>query len=276
MRLRHRIVNREEDGISLQDFLVRHLDISRRRAKAVLDRREVFVNLRRVWMAHHRLRAGDRVESVSGPPGRRAAAHPILFDDEYYVVVNKRPGLLSNGEDSVESGLRVQLGSETLAAVHRLDRDTSGCLLLARSDEAFDEMRILFRQHDVRKTYRVLVHGRPRWEDFTVDTPIDERRATTHIHVLDRASEASHLQVCIETGRTHQIRKHLAGIGFPVLGDRMYGVRRRGTAKSIRIGRQMLHASELSFRHPFMNRIVRAKAPLPRDFRACLKAHRLT
>jgi len=149
-------------------------------------------------------------------------------------------------------------------------------LLFARSEEAFTEMRERFRRHDVRKSYHVLVQGAVRRDKFTLDTPIDNRRAATHVRLLDSGPDAAHMLVKIATGRTHQIRKHLFGIGHPVLGDRTYGVRRRGTSKSIRIGRHMLHASELSFRHPFTRQIVRAKAPLPGDFRNCMRIYRLT
>jgi len=109
MRLRQQIVNREEDGTSLQKFLMQHLDISRKRAKALLDRRQVFVNRRRVWMAHHKLHQADQVETAYDPTPTRNAGPSILFDDSYYLIVNKRAGFLSNGERSVESELRVQL-----------------------------------------------------------------------------------------------------------------------------------------------------------------------
>ena len=128
----------------------------------------------------------------------------------------------------------------------------------------------------VTKSYHAIAAGRIDRKTRRLDAPIDGHRAVTHVHCLDSNRGASHLLVRIETGRTHQIRKHLASTGHPVLGDRHYLPKTPQTPKSVRIGRQMLHASQLAFENPVTGRKVVVKAPLPHDFRACLKKYGLT
>ncbi len=266
-----------EGGMALIEFLARKLGSSKNRAKDLLNARNVFVNRRRVWMARHELNAGDVVQITEAVPERKAPPRfDVLYEDDDYLVVNKRSGMLSNDFDSVESWLREQLGIPELAAAHRLDRDTSGCLLLAKNAKAFKAVVELFRAQEVKKVYHVVAAGRvePREQEITI--PINGEKAVTKIRTLDSNSRATHLQARIDTGRTHQIRKHLSAIRHPVIGDRFYGTRLPVTDESLKIGRQMLHASTLEFVHPATRRRVYAKAPLPRDFRNCLKMYGLT
>ena len=266
-----------EAGMPLIDFLAVRLAISKRQAKDLLNSRSVFVNRRRVWMGKHELRPNDNVE-VQEPEGTPVVPDRLetLFEDDDYVIVDKRPGMLSNGLNSVESSLRAHLHLPALAAAHRLDRDTSGCLLLAKSAKAFDDVLPLFRRHDVKKTYHVIAVRRVDPPEQTISVPVDGERAVTHLRTLDANREASHLQVTIDTGRTHQIRQHLDHIRHPVVGDRHYGTRLAASDKSLQVGRQMLHASSIEFAHPLTHRRVFAKAPLPRDFRNALRAFNLT
>jgi len=271
MQMRKIKVRSEAAESALQDFLAHHLGWSRNKAKALVDSRNVFVNGRRIWMARHALHPGDVVEvpfqpGASQPPD----AVSVLFANRDYVVVDKPPGLLSNGPDSLETDLRRDLGIEALVAVHRLDRDTSGCLLLAKRQESFDRAVDLFKQHRILKLYQAIAAGRLRGPEQTLDKPLDNEPAITHLQVIDSSPLASHLKVRIDTGRTHQIRKHLEGIGHPILGDKAYGTRRVLPAELRHVERQMLHAATLQFESPLDGEKIRVTAPLPGDFTACL------
>ncbi len=267
-------VGPSHSGATLLDFLAARQNLSRRKAKELLDRHDVFVNGRRVWMARHRLRMGDVVR-VAGA----AACEPqppalqVLHQDAHLVVLNKPPGLLSNGPNSAETAAQVLLKNPALRAVHRLDRGTSGCLLMATTEKAAKQMITLFRECRIVKMYHALVLGPVRARERTVCAALDHQPAVTHYRVLDANALASHLLLRIETGRTHQIRRHLVGLGHPVLGDRDHGTGRRLPEALQDVTRQMLHASRIAFPSPFDGHRVDVRAPLPKDFSACL--HRL-
>ena len=266
-----------DHGAPLIAFLAAHLQLSNHKAKALLDARRIFVNGQRVWMARHRLDPGDRVEILenlaAGPSLSRKA---ILYTSHDYLIANKPPGLLANGPQSLESGLRHLLGNPALTAAHRLDRDTSGCLLFARQADAELRIRPLFVQHRIRKIYHAIVSGRVSDPKQEITHPIDHKSARTLIRTLDANKWASHLWIELETGRTHQIRRHLVAIGHPLLGDQQYATRREVSPQERTIRRQMLHAYELAFRHPVTGKPVHAKAPLLNDFTACLRKFGLT
>lgn len=262
-------------GSTLQDFLARELGLSRNRAKALIDARSVLVNRRRVWMARHAVERGDVVEVAEVAPVRVPEAIGILLEDPDFLVAAKPAGILANGPDSAESRLRESRGEPTLRAAHRLDRDTSGCLLLARSDRAFERAVELFRSRKVNKSYRAIVTGQVSATPHDIAFPLDGSPARTRIRAISSNSEASYLDVSIESGRTHQIRRHLAMVGHPVLGDRQHGTRQEVSDRQMTVPRQMLHASFLSFTLPADGRAIRAHAPLPADFRACLTRFRL-
>lgn len=266
-------VQREEAGMPLVDFLAGRLEVSGRKARARLDARYVFVNDRRIWMARHPVRAGDRVEVRAGPePGKVETVH-ILHRDEHLLVADKPPGVLSVGSDSLEARLRRQLDVRTLEAVHRLDRDTSGCLLLAVDTRTRDTLVGAFTARAVDKTYRTIVAGRMVREQQRIERSLEGRTALTELRVIKANERASYLSVRIATGRTHQIRKHLAGIHHPVLGDRQYFTAPQRDPLLRDIPRQMLHAFAIALEHPATGKPLRVEAPLPEDVVAAL--HRL-
>ncbi len=273
------VVTPSEQGQELIAFLAGKLDVSRRRAKELLDRRNVFINDRRVWMARHTLKAGDSVAAFldDTPTESRPIPSPlrILFTDGRYLVADKPPGLLSNGPDSVESRLREQTAKPAIRAVHRLDRDTSGCLLFAETDDLFARMVEQFRAERIGKIYHALVAGTIA-TDTVIEKPLDNLKAVTRLHVLDSNRLASHVQVKIETGRTHQIRKHLSMIRHPVLGDREYGTSGPQNEAYQGISRHMLHAARLEYPDPETGIPVRVESPLPGDIRAVMKRMELT
>lgn len=265
-------VHADSEGMTLGAFLEEKLQLSGRKAKALLDERCVFVNGRRVWMARHPLRAGDSIEVARRPnPAAPAAAPRVLLERPDLLVLDKPPGLLANGERSAEAWARLHFRDASIAAVHRLDRDTSGCLLLARGREHEEILTRLFLERLVEKSYEAIAHGQLATKSVTIRAPIDHRPAVTHLTVLDEGALASHLRIAIETGRTHQIRKHLAGIRHAVVGDPVYGPKREPNVTLRSAPRQMLHATELRFRDPQTQELLSARAPLPDDFRAMLR-----
>ncbi|MDP6629962.1 MAG: RluA family pseudouridine synthase [Kiritimatiellia bacterium] len=269
-------VSNEEKGVKLLDFIAQRLGISRNAAKGLLNARHVFVNRKRIWMARHPLRARDVVEIVPHDSRPTKSSISTLYEDDDYIVVNKPAATLSNGPRSLEERLQRQEQSNWPCCVHRLDKDTTGCLLLARHEDALEQAMQLFKRHDVNKVYRALVAGTVKPEEQTIRTPIGDESAVSHVRVLDSTREASHVSVRIETGRTHQIRKHLAGLGHPVIGDRQYGSRSKHSEKLTKVGRQMLHAYGLQIKNPVSGGLIRAKAPLPHDFRRTLRLYGLT
>ena len=276
-------VGRSDSGRNLQDFLSVKCGISRRAAKAAIDDRSVWVNRKCIWMAHHTLHTGDAVEvprrMVAGKTAADArkpvARHVrVLLETPGYLVADKPAGLASCGEDgSVEAILRMQMRMPAIEAVHRLDRDTTGCLLMAKTHAAFMAAVDVFKTRGVKKIYHAIAAGRFPHVHETVDAPIDGKPAVSHITRESVSPDASFLKVRIETGRTNQIRRHLASIRFPVVGDRTFGLKTARDPRLMAVPRQMLHASSIELPDPMHDTPggIRAHSPLPADFRNCLK-----
>ncbi|MCE9615949.1 MAG: RluA family pseudouridine synthase [Lentisphaerae bacterium] len=267
-------VERPDAGTRLRDYLAKCLSVSGNRAKSLLDNRQVFVNGQRVWMAGHTLTGGDtvRVLQPPAPTAPRRVPIRVLHEDAEYLIVDKPAGMLTNGPASVELQLRDERSDSTLIVAHRLDQDTSGCLLVARGPAAFAAAIELFRTHAVEKEYTALVMGRPHPPAQTIDANIDGLTAVTRMRTLKATPAASHVALQTLTGRTHQIRRHLADIGHPVLGDRQYGPQHGLSPAFMQVPRQMLHATLLQFPHPTAGKLVTARSTPPPDFRTCLKA----
>lgn len=273
--MKNEFVARQRDtGKPLIEFLAYQLDCSKNKAKAVLDSRSVTINGRRVWMARHKLKPGDKILVVSVDE-RKTAKIRVLLKGANYIIVNKPPQQLTQGVKSVETRLREQLENPALRAAHRLDRDTSGCLIFAKSDAAADAIRKVFYRRDVLKKYEAIVLGHLPKVQRTIKADVDGLDAVTHYRVIHSNQEASHIRVRIETGRTHQIRKHFADMKHPVLGDKAYFLRKMSDPRLLGLGRQMLHANYLAFVDPLENRQIEVSAPLPKDFRDCLRAFKL-
>ncbi len=273
-RLQFFTVSRSEDGLPLQDFLALKLSLSRRRAKALVDSKNVWVNRQRVWMAHHALKPGDRVQlPLAKNQERLAPKLRVLFEDEFYLFTDKPAGIVSVGEDGVEAVLQAQFANPELKAVHRLDRDTSGCMMIAKTPAAHAEAVAVFKTRSVLKLYVAVVSGRLTRETSTINEELEGMRAVTHLSVLRAGKDATYLRLRIETGRTHQIRKHLMSVRHPILGDHEYGPKQVPDPRMREVPRQMLHAIEIEMPHPMVNGgTLRAHSPLPADFRRCLKA----
>lgn len=278
---------RHEDGANtLLQFVASRLDVSKNKAKQLLDRRMVFVNKRRVWIASCKLNKGDMVEVVtentplsdssSKQRGTRFQKDAILFQDNHYLIVSKPPDIVTNGPDSLEEQLRAYFRDNHVQAVHRLDKDTSGVVIFALNKDAFERMKTLFKNNLMKKVYRVIVRSGVGKQSFTIATHIKGQRAVSHVKLLKRGKDASYLEVDIETGRTHQIRIHLASVGYPVIGETEYDRKPIEHPLLRQTRRQMLHAYQIFFVHPYTQKLVSVKADIPEDFNQCLKTFSLT
>ncbi|MAF64166.1 MAG: RNA pseudouridine synthase [Planctomycetes bacterium] len=299
----------ELDGERLDRALLRLFDgPSRSAARRWVEQGRVAVDGLPQRRPSRPVRTGERIELLGTPSApvltREEAAGklPILFEDEDIAVIDKPAGLLSHrssagGEPSV-SELAVALlgplpdgqGEGRPGIVHRLDRQTSGLMVIARREASQEELMRQFRERQVSKTYSALVHGEPRFASEWIEEPIgrsrrhpdrmavcaDGREASTFYETSERLAGFALLAAHPHTGRTHQIRVHLSSIGHPVVGDRVYRIAgappRRLPSPARAPQRQMLHAAELAFRHPTLGDMRTFTAPLPADF-AELLAH---
>jgi 23S rRNA pseudouridine1911/1915/1917 synthase len=211
----------------------------------------------------------------------------VAYEDDHLLVVDKPAGVVvhpgaGHATGTLVHGLvgRAAGGAEERPGiVHRLDRDTSGLLVVARSDEAYERLQDLVRRRELERSYAALVRGHPRSWRGRIDAPIGRDRAdptrrsldtdsprdaVTHFEIAELLGPYALLNVKLETGRTHQIRVHLAAIDLPVVGDRVYGVADKALA------RQFLHAQRLAFDHPFTGERIEVESPLPSDLQAFL------
>ena len=234
---------------------------------------------------------GMQIEVAPEPerePDTRGEGVPfeVVYEDDDLLVVDKPAGVVVHPAPGHPTGTLAQALAGRAAGgagfrpgiVHRLDRDTSGLLVVAKSDEIHRKLQDELRKREIRREYLALVEGRPDARTGTIDAPIGRdrgsrtvmstrtdkpREAVTHFEIVEELPRTTLLRVRLVTGRTHQIRAHLAAIGYPVCGDPVYG---RGTAGS-RLGltRQFLHAANLLFRHPRTGEIVDCESKLPAD-----------
>lgn len=265
------ILTREDSIHTLLNFIARKLPLSKKKAKQLLDNRRVFVNKKRIWIASYQLKEGDSIEIHTEESGSSTfQKNAILFQDNHYLIVSKPAHLITNGPESLESELRVYFQDNHIQAAHRLDKDTSGAIIFALNKDAFEQIKTLFKNPLIKKVYRVIVRGGIGKKTFTLNTPIHGQKAVTHVKLLKSGKGASYLEVSTETGRTHQIRIHLASAGHPVIGEMEYERKPIEHHFMRQTPRQMLHAYQLSFVHPYTREMVSVTAPLPADFDQCL------
>ena len=290
-------VGDDDAGERLDRFLAVPLG-SRARAQHLIDGGLVTVDgtaRPKRWL----LSAGEviAVDAASDDRGPRAdddggalAPHAIAYEDEYLIVVDKPAGVVVHPARGNRTGTLAQAlagraagGEDEWRAgiVHRLDRDTSGLLVVAKSDEVHRTLKRLLADRKLRREYLALVQGRPESRSGTIDAPIGRsprdrvlmavdgvqpRAARTHFELERMLPRATLLRISLETGRTHQVRVHLAAIGLPVAGDRQYGV-----ADVYGLTRQFLHAARLAFPHPVTGEPIDVVSELPAELAAALE-----
>lgn len=248
----------------------------------------------------HRLHGGEEIEyeiPEATPVALKAEAMDlaVLFEDSDMIVIDKPAGLVVHPAPGHDAGTLVNAllhhcrdltgigGERRPGIVHRLDKDTSGILVVAKNDAALHALQRQFKEREVHKAYAALVWGKLKRESGTIDAPISRhthhrtrmavvqergRRAVTHWNLVEAFEDVCWVRLRIETGRTHQIRVHMAHMGHPIVGDAVYGgVRKR---HAVRADRQMLHAEVLRIAHPGTGEPLLFEAPLPADFRALL------
>ncbi len=253
---------------TLKDFVSESLNISKNQAKDLIDSRNVIVNNKRVWISSHNLKLGDIVEIIISKEEKNI---PIIYEDEYILAVNKPPNIVSDREkNSVEDILRKKFKNEKIKAIHRLDKETSGVLLFAKDYKIFEKFKEIWEDKNVYKIYLAISHNEATFEHFTINKEIDGKEAITHLKLLKKGNGFSYFQVSIETGRKHQIRKHLASIRHPIVGDKVYGVKKIENNLLKRVSRQMLHSYQLILKHPFKDTNINIRADIPPDFRNVL------
>ncbi|HTV22655.1 MAG TPA: RluA family pseudouridine synthase [Polyangiaceae bacterium] len=277
----------DADGLRLDQCLARCVEpLSRSTARVALDLGAVFVDERRVKVASRKVAAGqhvvvhlggafDRAHKQVGRAARaRDEAHlpafRVLFEDEHLVAVHKPAGLLSAPTPEGDSGnLQMQLsrrGGEVFV-VHRLDLQTSGVLVYAKTKASNHALSELFRTHDLVRRYDVFAAGAPRDELFSVRQSLSGKPAVTHFRRLVQHAAFCHLEATLETGRTHQIRRHLLSVRLPVLADNEYS--RREPWHPPRLG---LHAKHLGLVHPVTGAPLAFDVELPDDLAGWLRA----
>jgi len=287
----HLVVPQEAGGERLDRFVAEHAPVGSRAAAArLIDAGAVVVD-GEVRPRAHRVAAGAVVvltvpEPVQAPLPDEDVE--VVHADERLLVVVKPAGLLvhgapGHGGPTLAAALAGRAGGGPpgrAGIVHRLDRDTSGLLLVARDEETLRRLQAQLRRRRIRRTYTALVRGRPPSRTGRIEAPIgrdrrdpvrqsldtdNPRDAVTRFELVEALSERSLLRVELETGRTHQIRVHLAAIGHPVVGDPVYG-----HGPELGLDHQFLHASELRFTHPWTGEEIEVSAPLPPDLEAAL------
>jgi 23S rRNA pseudouridine1911/1915/1917 synthase len=297
-------VDAADEGTRIDATLAKLAGISRSQAQRWIDAGRVRVN-GNPCRASLRVAAGDEIRAMRPDPVKsELLAEPIaleiLYEDSDLIVIDKRAGMVGHPAPGHSSGTLVNAllhhchdlagvgGVERPGIVHRLDRGTSGVLVVAKTDAAHRHLAGQFHDHTIERLYLAVVRGTPRADTGRVDQPIGRhpkdrkrmsvrgvamREAHTAWRVDRRFPRSRHAQLAVipETGRTHQIRVHLASVGLPIVGDPVYG-KSRGRTQNL--DRPALHAAQLGFAHPTTNEMMRFEAPVPEDFANLLESLR--
>lgn len=293
------IVNENDKGKRLDIYIAENFnELSRTMIKKLIESNNILVNDKSEKVSY-KVQANDNI-SIDVPEAKetklKAQEIPldIIYEDSDIIVVNKPKGMVVHPANGNPDGTLVNavmaickdslsgIGGEIRPGiVHRLDKDTSGVIVVAKNDKAHINMSEQIKNHEVEKTYIALVKGFVKEEEATINMPIGRstkdrkkmavnkngKNAVTHFKVLKRFKNYTLLEVKIETGRTHQIRVHLSEIGYPVVGDTVYSNGKNEWG----IKGQCLHAKSLKFKHPITGKEMFIEAPLPKYFENILK-----
>ncbi len=291
-------------GLRLDVFLSGEGGLTRSAAQKLIENGDVIVN-GALASKNTKLSQGDEV-SVELPPVETLEAEPedipieIVYEDEDVIIVNKPQGMVVHPAAGHNRGTLVNAllyhargrlsainGVVRPGIVHRIDKDTSGILAVAKTNEAHLSLAEQIKEHSVHREYLCIAYGNFKEESFTINKPIGRhpkdrkkmaitksggREAVTHVTVLQQFSGCALLKCKLKTGRTHQIRVHLSSIGHPVAGDPVYGVKADRLSKKHQLNGQLLHAACLGFMHPTKNEYVEFSAPVPEYFQKVLES----
>ena len=301
-------VSSESKGLRVDSFLAEQEGITRSTAAKLCEGGRV-ESAGKKLPKNYKLR-GDEVITISYPPVESGEALPqeipldVVYEDDDIIVINKPTGMVVHPAPGNPDGTLVNAllfhckdslsgigGIIRPGIVHRIDKDTSGLLVVAKNDEAHLSLSEQIKRHDVSRIYYAIACGSLKNEDGTIDAPIgrsandrkkmavirdpsrSSKDAVTHYTVLERFNGFTFVRCRLETGRTHQIRVHLSSIGHPLLGDEVYGGDKTkfGQASSSLISGQCLHAGELSLTHPKTGQLMTFTAPLPESMTKLLE-----
>lgn len=257
----------------------------------------VLIDGRKATDKSHRMREGETVELAEAPvaPAAPDALFEIRYEDEDLAVVYKPPGVVVHPAPGSRTGTLVQAlakqmplapgsGPERPGVVHRLDKGTSGLLVFAKTGRAYQALAQMMRARKIERTYIALVEGKFQMPTGRIEAPVGRRtddpkkmgvtasgkQAATEFRVIEEFQDASLIELVLDTGRTHQIRVHLAHIGHPVAGDRDYGSKSGAAARTTGLERPFLHAARLRFVHPISELVVDVAEELPPDLAEAL------
>lgn len=293
------VIEDEKDKIRLDKFLIDKLEVSRSKVQEMIKQNLILVN-DKLSKNSYVLRNGDVVEVV-GKLKHETDAMPekmdldIIYEDNDLMVINKPSGLvvhpaaghytntLVNGLLHYTSNLSSNNGNERPGIVHRIDKDTSGLLIVAKNDKAHEKLSMQLKDKTLSRIYIALVQGKINHDTGTIDAPIgrdindrkkmcvtdeNSKEAITHFKVLERYKNATLLEVRLQTGRTHQIRVHMSYIKHPIINDPVYG------NKKASLFGQMLHAKEISFIHPTTSKKMTFSCDVPNEFNEILEKYK--
>jgi len=270
-------------------------ELSRNHVQKLIDAGRVLVNKEVCTVKKLPLKTGDQIE-ISVPPPEKLEILPedmplhIVYEDEDLMVVNKPKGIVvhpgaGNQTCTLVNAVMFHCGSSLSSIngvvrpgiVHRIDKDTSGLLMIAKNDKAHQSLAKQLAEHTITRSYRAIVHNNFNQDEGIIDRPIgrdpknrlrqavtefNSRRAVTHYRVIERFGDFTYIEVRLETGRTHQIRVHMAYVKHPLLGDQVYGPQK----KYFGVGSQMLHAQKIGFVHPSTGAYMEFESELPEEF----------
>lgn len=288
------IVDEKEQGTRIDKYLSQALEEkSRSFIQGLIEKDSILVN-NKIIKSNYKLKPLDRIE-VTLPEAELLKVEPeniklnILYEDKDIIVVNKAQGMVVHPAPGNYNGTLVNAllfhckdlssinGVIRPGIVHRIDKDTSGVLVIAKNDDAHNKLSEQLKDHSMKREYYALIEGRLKNDSGTIDKPLgrnkkdrlkmgiveDGKRAVTHYEVIERYNGYTLIKCILETGRTHQIRVHMASIGFPLVGDPLYGFKRQ----KFKVQGQILHAKTLGFIHPAQNKYIEFTTELPEYFK---------
>lgn len=293
-------VENMEESIRLDLYISKELnDISRSYVQKLIEKGNVRVNNEIILSKKHKINENDSIEIVIPEP-EKLKLEPqnipidIVYEDDDVLVVNKPQGMVVHPAPGHYTGTLVNAllyHSKNLSSingiirpgiVHRIDKDTTGLLMIAKNNNSHNFLAAQLKEHSTNRIYNALVHGNIKTNSGTIDAPIgrhavnrlkravvekNAKRAVTHFKVIERYSDYTLIELKLETGRTHQIRVHMSYLGYPLVGDPLYGIKKR----KFNLKGQMLHAKVLGFVHPTKLKYMEFNSELPDYFKALLE-----